>query len=132
MQEVCRVNKLINYPIGKIPLMSLRSSHIYTLKEDLKKIPLAPSSINKYVNILSNCWNVARKEWGISLPAQSPFDLVTMEKVNDARTRILNKAEYKLLLEKAELAPLTMLTDLIKFAYLTGARDEKRESNQCF
>tara|TARA_B110000967_G_C18807131_1_gene521604 strand:- start:790 stop:996 length:207 start_codon:yes stop_codon:yes gene_type:complete len=41
VQEICRVNKLINYLIGKISLMSLRSSHIYTLKEDLKKIPLA-------------------------------------------------------------------------------------------
>lgn len=122
VQEICRVNKLIKHSIAKVPLMNLRSSHLYSLKEDLKKIPLMPSSINKYINILSNAWNVARKEWGIVLPTQSPFDLVTMEKVDDARTRVLSKEEYKLLLEKTDLQPMTMLSDMVKFAYLTGAR----------
>ena len=121
-QETCRVRKLINNPISKISLINLRSSHIYSLKKELKDLGLAPSSINKYTNILSNAWNVARKEWGIILPPQNPFDLVALEKVNDVRTRILTSEEYRVLLEKARLAPLHMLEDLIKFAYLTGAR----------
>jgi hypothetical protein len=87
---------------------------------------LAPSSINKYTNILSNSWNVVRKEWRIILPPQNPFDLVALEKVNDARTRILTNEEYRTLLKKAKLAPSRRCNDSHIIFNLNLSRQGKR------
>ena len=81
-----------------------------------------PSTVKKFVNIICHAWNVAKKEWGINLPAENPCDMVTLPKVNDARDRILSKSEYMLLLESCRNSHLNILEDIIVFAYSTGAR----------
>jgi len=93
-----------------------------------------PGTVNKFVNIICHAWRVAKREWGINLPAENPCDMVTMNKVDDARDRVLTKVEYQQLLEvsseqdasksfnKNHADHLRYLTDIIKFAYQTGAR----------
>tara|TARA_R100000406_G_scaffold78879_1_gene59802 strand:+ start:276 stop:833 length:558 start_codon:yes stop_codon:yes gene_type:complete len=48
--------------------------------------------------------------------------MVTMNRYNDSRDRVLTIEEYQKLLEKAELSNLPQLKDIIEFAYHTGAR----------
>jgi len=31
-----------------------------------------PSTVKKFVNIICHAWKVAKKEWGINLPAENP------------------------------------------------------------
>ena len=135
-EETSTINFLIKHKIALNSLMTLRSHHIHKLMKELSATR-KPATVNKFVNIICHAWRVAKREWGINLPAENPCDMVTMNKVDDARDRVLTKPEYQKLLEVSlmqDSAPLTKgentpnkiriryLTDIIKFAYQTGAR----------
>ena len=57
-----------------------------------------------------------------NLPSQNPFELVSLEKVNNERERVLTYAEYDRLINIATTSKLHILRDVIMFAYMTGAR----------
>ena len=81
-----------------------------------------PSTVNKYVNIICHAWRVAKREWGINLPPQNPCDMVTLNRVNDTRDRVLTKEEYQRLLDACKESPLNMLQDIFIFDCGIGAR----------
>jgi integrase len=96
-----------------------------------------PSTVNKYVNLICHAWRVAKREWGINLPPENPCDMVTFYKFDDTRDRVLTKDEYHTLLQVAMVQDSAVnnsgnntvkkdryrhMTDVIKFAYQTGAR----------
>ena len=120
-EETSTINALINHQISLNSLMRLKSHHIYKLMRELSKTR-KPSTVNKYVNIICHAWRVAKREWGINLPAENPCDMVTLNRFNDTRDRVLSREEYQKLLDACRQSPLTMLTDIVKFAYQTGAR----------
>ncbi len=117
-----KLNKLMRYPVVDQFLLRLRSSHVYLLQKQMTSEGLAPKTVNTYVQLLVQIWNTAKRIWSINLPAQSPFELVTLYKVNNQRDRVLTTEEYKLLLEKAVESKLNNLRDFIEFLYGTGAR----------
>jgi integrase len=117
-----KLNKLMRYPVATQFLLRLRSSHLYQMQKSMKREGLAPKTTNIYVQLLVQIWNTAKSKWSINLPAQSPFELVTLDKVDNERERVLTAKEYKLLLEKAEQSNLHILRDFIEFLYCTGAR----------
>ena len=134
--ETSKINLLIRHKIALNSLMSLKSHHIYKLMKELG-VTRKPSTVNKYVNIICHAWRVAKREWGINLPAENPCDLITLNKVSDTRDRILTKQEYERLLtacEEQDKAPgtkgenspnkqrLRYLKDIVMFAYQVGAR----------
>ena len=119
--ETCKINLLIRHKISLNSLMQLKSHHIYSLIKELH-ITRKRNTVISYVNIMRNCWNVAKRVWGIALPAQSPFDLVSIKRENDTRDRILSKEEYKKLLDACNTSNLPCLTDIVEFAYHSGAR----------
>ena len=120
-EETSTINFLIRHKIALNSLMSLKSHHIYKLMKELGKTR-KPSTVNKYVNIICHSWRVAKREWGINLPAQNPCDMITLNKVNDSRDRVLSKEEYQKLLIACSESNLPSLEDMVKFSYLTGAR----------
>ena len=132
-EETSTINFLIKHKIALNSLMTLRSHHIHKLMKELSATR-KPATVNKFVNIICHAWRVAKREWGINLPAENPCDMVTMNKVDDARDRVLTKPEYQKLLDvslmqdasnsfnKNHADHLRYLTDIIKFAYQTGAR----------
>ena len=120
-EETSTINLLIRNPISIQTLMRLRSHHIYKLMRELGKTR-KPSTVKKYIVLICHAWRVAKKEWGINLPAENPCDMVTLPKVNDARDRILSKSEYATLLESCRDSHLNILEDIVVFAYSTGAR----------
>ena len=135
-EETNTINKLIGHKIALNSLMMLKSHHIHKLMKELSS-GRKPSTVNKYVNLICHAWRVAKREWGINLPAENPCDMVTLNKFDDTRDRVLTKAEYHQLLEVALVQDSAVnnsgnntvdkdryrhLTDVIKFAYQTGAR----------
>ena len=120
-EETSKINYLINHKIALNSLMRLRSSHIYKLKNELSETRVA-ATVNKYIHLLSHTWTTARKVWGIALPMQNPFELVSLDKEAPPRDRVLTKQEYAKLLEACKLSNLPWLKELVEFAYLTGAR----------
>jgi len=121
-QTTYKLNKLLRLDVAAQFLLRLRSSHIYKLQQQLKAERLASKTINIYVQLLHQIWVTARKNWSINLPAQSPFELVTLEKVDNERDRVLTYKEYDTLIERAAESKLLMLRDFIEFLYSTGAR----------
>ena len=120
-EETCKLNKLIRHKISLHTLMRFKSHHVYSLIKELQGT-MKQNSVVKYVNLLRNAWNVAKRQWAITLPATSPFDLVSIKKEDDTRERILTKLEYKRLLAACSKSNLNGLSDMVEFAYLTGAR----------
>jgi len=80
-----------------------------------------PGTVCKYLAFISNCWNVARKEWGINLP-DNPVSLIKKPIVKDRRDRILTPEEYKRLLDACSLSKLYSMKGMVIFAYTTSAR----------
>jgi integrase len=120
-EETCKINKLIRHKIGLNSLMTFKSHHVYSLIRELEKT-MKKNTVVKYVALLRNAWNVAKRQWGITLPGTSPFDLVSIKKEDDTRDRILTSFEYKRLLTACAKSTLPGLSDIVEFAYLTGAR----------
>ena len=135
-EETNTINYLINHKIALNSLMTLKSHHIHKLMRELS-VSRKPSTVNKYVQLICHAWRVAKREWGINLPAQNPCDFVTKYKVRDARDRVLDIDENQRLLQSCEEqdnAPnstgenspnkqrLRFLKDIVMFAYQTGAR----------
>ncbi len=120
-EETSKINYLINHKIALNSLMRLKSHHIYKLKAEMSATRAA-STVNKYIHLLSHTWTVARKVWGITLPMQNPFELVSLDKAPPPRDRVLTKQEYQNLLGACTISNLPYLKDLVAFAYLTGAR----------
>ena len=120
--ETYRLNWLMRHKISKINLMRLQSKHIYALKSELTERNLKPQTVKHYIHLLSVVWNTAKKVWCIHLPAQSPFELVVLDKVNNTRDRVLDSKEYSKLLEVADRSKYNFMKDLLQFLYVTGGR----------
>ena len=121
VEETSKINLLLRNKVCLHSLMTLRSHHLYSFKNEFSKTRAA-ATVNKYIHLMSHAWTTARKVWGIVLPPQNPFELVTLDKEAPARDRVLTKQEYSKLLDACSLSNLPWLKDLVEFAYLTGAR----------
>ena len=117
-----KLNKLLKHKICYYNLLQLNSSNVYQYKKELQKEGLAPKTININLQMLRRIWHIAKVRLNITLPAQSPFALVSMEKVNNERDIQLTDEEFKKLLDVASNSKLICLADMIKFAALTAAR----------
>ena len=109
-EEKSKINYLINHKIALNSLMRLHSSHIYKLKTEMS-VTRAPATVNKYIHLLSHAWTVARKVWGVTLPMQNPFELVSLDKAPPPRDRVLTKEEYPKLLDACKISNLPWLKD---------------------
>ena len=96
----------------------------------------APATVNGYIQLLSLIWKTAKKVWSITLPAESPFELVTLDKINNQRDVIISEEQEKKLIAEAAKSKMNSLADFIKFAILTGARWSEivalERKNVCF
>lgn len=117
-----KLNYLSRQKIATKTLTQIKSKDLWDLKEHLELEDLATKTINIYIQLLQQVWNTAKRRWSITLPAQSPFELITLDKVNNARDEILTTEEYQKLLEAAVHSKLVQLRDLIEFGYETAAR----------
>ncbi len=120
-EESAKINLLIRNDISSHTITSLKAHHLYKFKKESDKVR-APATTNKYLHMLQNVWNTAKKVWGITMPPYNPFELVTMHKVDNARDRVLTTDEYSKLLVACSEGNMPVLRDIVIFAYETGAR----------
>ena len=128
-----KLNHILTYKISYYNMLQLNSSHIYTFKKEIS-VGRAPKTINGYIQTLRTIWNIAQKQWEIVLPAQSPFALITFDKVNNERDITITNEQFQKLLDEADkiwkttswkkqkLEKINILPDMIKFAAITAAR----------
>ena len=118
--EDFKIKYLQTLPIADNYLISVTPTKIAKLRDSLLA-DRKPGTVCKYLAFISNCWNVARKEWGINLP-DNPVSLIKKPVVKDRRDRILTPEEYKRLLDACSLSKLYSMKGMVIFAYTTSAR----------
>jgi len=134
-QTTATLNMLMKHRIAFYSLTQLKSVHLYKFKKEMS-VDRAPKTVNGYIQLLSLIWKTAKRVWSIQLPAESPFELVTLDKVNNQRDVIISEEEERKLISAAEKSKMNNLADFIKFAILTGARWSEirglERKNVCF
>ena len=119
-EEDYKIKFLQTLPVCDNYLISITPTKIAKLRDALLT-ERKPGTVCKYLAFISNCWNVARKEWGINLP-DNPVSLIKKPVVKDRRDRILTLEEYEKLLHACSLSKLYSMKGMVIFAYTTGAR----------
>jgi len=118
--EDYKIKYLQTLPVCDNYLISITPTKIAKLRDSLLA-DRKPGTVCKYLAFISNCWNVARKEWGINLP-DNPVSMIRKPIVKDRRDRILTLEEYEKLLHACSLSKLYSMKGMVIFAYTTGAR----------
>lgn len=89
-------------------------------KNDHKKVKKSNATINRYCAALSHCLTIAVKEWG--LLETNPMLKISKLKESRGRTRFLDDAERRRLLEVCKESQSPFLYTLVVLALSTGAR----------
>ena len=97
-----KLNYMLKFKICYYNLLQLNSAHIHKFKKEISD-GRAAKTVNMYIQTLQTIWNIARSQWGITMPSQNPFALVTYNKVRNERDVTLTDEEFKRLLAQAAL-----------------------------
>ena len=115
------INLLCRQSIGNITLLKLNSSHIAEFRDEKLGVGKSPSTVKKYLGIISRAFNIGKKE--LSLPLQSnPVSLVTKPSEPPGRDRILSSRELKQLLDVASQSSIYFMRQIIVLAIETLCR----------
>ena len=118
--EDYKIKYLQTLPLSDHYLISITPTKIAKLRDSLLA-DRKPGTVCKYLAFISNCWNIARKEWGINL-TDNPVSLITKPVVKNRRDRILTADEYARLLSATSHSRLYSMKGMFVFAYTSGAR----------
>lgn len=126
-----KINYMLKFKVCYYNLLQLNSGHINQFKKEISE-GRAPKTINAYIDTLKRVWDLAR-EWGITLPPQSPFALVPRLPVRNERDITLSDEQLQKLINEAGkiyikssrqkvIGKANWLPDMIMFAVATAAR----------
>jgi integrase len=87
---------------------------------DARLKSVSPSTIQKEFALLSHLFNIARREWGLSV--NNPVPEVARPKVNNSRTRFLTKEEAQKLLDVAQTSQNKKLYPYLLLLMHSGMR----------
>ena len=65
-------------PLGSIPLDRLTPSVLAGYRDTRLQV-VSPSSVRRELAIIQHCLEVARKEWGVTMPGGNPMSMVTSQ-----------------------------------------------------
>ncbi len=127
-----KINFMLKFKVCYYNLLQLNSAHINQFKKEITE-GRAPKTINAYIDTLKRVWDLAKTEWGIVLPPQNPFSLVSRLDVNNERDITLTDEEFTRLVEEADkiyiknsrskiIGKANWLPDMIIFATATAGR----------
>lgn len=94
-QEAYRVRALRRLPLARRTLARIRGADIAAFRDAELEL-LAPSTVVKHLALLSNLFEIARKEWGIEV--DNPVRQISKPKFDNSRTRRLGDDEQRYLL----------------------------------
>ncbi|MEW6134073.1 MAG: hypothetical protein AB1591_13090 [Pseudomonadota bacterium] len=103
--------------LGKLALSAISSKKVADFRDARTKEGKSASTVKKEINLLSKLIDLAGKEWGVTLPANS-CKMVSRPRENNARERRLSPEEERYLLATCA-QPLALL---VRLALETGAR----------
>lgn len=119
-QESSRIKIILSHPLALRSLSSLRSSDVASYR-DLRLKTVGAQTVVHDLNLISNLFNIARKEWGME-NLSNPVELVKKPKLPNGRNRRLVGDEENRLLHAAGASKSTTLKPLILFALETAMR----------
>lgn len=90
--EALRLAAMAATDLGKVKMIDLDSTHIAAWRDQRLK-QVAPGSVTREMNLLSNVFSVARKEW--KWIAASPTADVKRPKAPPARNRLISQKEIE-------------------------------------
>lgn len=101
--EELRIAALRRHDLARRPLATIRGADIATLRDDLAA-RLAPSTVVRYLAILSHLWRVAAREWGME-GLQNPVSAVRRpSEAGRQRSRRVQGEELQIILKAAQAA----------------------------
>lgn len=90
--EALRLAAMAEMDLGKVKMVDLDSTHIAAWRDQRLK-QVAPGSVTREMNLLSNVFSVARKEW--KWITTSPTSDVKRPKAPPARNRLISQKEIE-------------------------------------
>jgi integrase len=119
-QENSRIKIILAHPLALRSLSSLRSSDVASYR-DLRLKTVGAQTVVHDLNLISNLFNIARKEWGME-NLSNPVELVKKPKLPNGRNRRLVGDEETRLLRAAGASKSAALKPLILVALETAMR----------
>ena len=98
--ETRRLDRLLKDPVSKTPLPKLTSHALATFRD--RRVADGLRAAQYDLSIIGHCWNIAKREWGISLPSNPVSDIRVPNGIRH-RERRLKEGEF----EKLQAAALS-------------------------
>lgn len=118
-QQVRSQIKLITHALGYYSLAALTPTILAQYRDNRLK-QVGPQTVKHDLSLLSRVFNIAIKEWGITLPMGNPVQSIRLPKLPQGRTRRLLDGEEAYILEALKRAPITKALTI--FALETAMR----------
>lgn len=120
-QEAYIINRLMLHPLSHLPMSGVRGADVAALRDQLLDEGKSPSTVMKYLALLSHLFNTARREWGMESLA-NPVELVKKPTVRNARNRRLEPGEEERLLAACGEYGNPWIAPMVEFAVETAMR----------
>jgi len=120
-QDMSRIRVLKRHLLASCYMASIRGADIAKLRDQFLGEGKSPSTVVKYLAVISHLFNVARKEWGMESLA-NPVELVRKPIVRNNRERRLEDGEEERLLEACRNQGNPWLEPLVILAIETAMR----------
>ena len=130
-QETLRLNTFCNDPLASVLLSELSASHVANWRDRRLRLVKA-SSVNREMNIISNAFEVARKEW--KWIAENPCKDVARPKNPPPRDRLISNKEIeaiRLSLDYPEDTPPTKQIHFVALAFMFAIETAMRAGEIC-
>ena len=117
--ELRRLKRLLRDNISSTPLSKLSGPKLVTFRD--RRMGDGIRAAQYDLVLIRHCLNIARKEWGVSLPSNPVNDIRVPNGIRH-RERRLEEGEYEKLKVAAESCRNLLLWPVIKFALATAMR----------
>ena len=121
-QEERRISRLLRDPITKVQLANLTSLELATFRDRRMLDGIRAAQID--LVLIRHCLNLAKREWGITLPS-NPVNEIKIPNGVKHRSRRLNEGEYDRLKKASSLSINYYLWPSVEFALETAMRKVK-------
>ncbi len=98
------IRQISLHTIAALKLDKIRGADIAAYRDGMKAKDYAPATIARHLAVISNLFNVARREWALEIT--NPVELVRKPIVRNARTRRLNAGELEKIIAATESVEL--------------------------
>jgi integrase len=119
-RERFKLRVLRSHDIGRATLDKLTGAMVATYRDDRLKA-VTSGTVRRELAILQHCLEVARKEWGIALPA-NPVRQITLPAPSKARQRRLEPDDVELFWKAVDRARASWVRPFLILAIETGMR----------